>query len=138
MAIFQSKHTGQELENLLESDPFSNNLVLCRNLVNNINNYDHNEAYKWVSATYQDYSCRKLVLHDGSPCSVDDIKEFLTYMTGNSYLPIYNAQAPKVTYFLVTVGYSPDSYPGELYKIQYDDQGETLYAFRLCRISFVS
>ena len=47
MAIFQSKHTGQELENLLESDPFSNNLVLCRNLVNNINNYDHNEAYKW-------------------------------------------------------------------------------------------
>lgn len=77
--------------------------------------------YTSENVTISGYSGIK-ILKNGSKVTEQEAKEYMEYMTGSYYLPKYNYDKPKNTYFI-----KPD---GTIYKPQYDDtNGLVLYEF---------
>ena len=92
--------------------------ILIRGPLENINGRTF-QHYTSTEVTVGGYDCIKL-LKDGNKCTEQDAAEYMEYMTGSYYVPKYNYDKPRSTYFV-----QPD---GQLLKPQFDDtNGLLLY-----------
>ena len=94
----------------------SNSYSVCYNLIVNMNQQQF-EGYKWSDVSiegYENYTVKQLQTQNGEKVTDTSImKSFLKFMTGNDYLPQYNATEPR-NVFLIT------SSANQMWKIQYD------------------
>ena len=64
------------------------------------------------------------IIHDGEECDEDSAKDYMEYMTGSRYLPVYNYNFPSNSYFFM-----PD---GTIWKPQFDAEAEeTLKLYKI-------
>ena len=129
MAVFTSKYTGQQVEELLDKATHGagTNIAFGLSLTTNMNGWNLSNfnfiSYTFTPSPGTSYSALRLMHQDSGDWAVatrPESENYLSYMTGSTYIPSYDYEKPANTYLIIPNSPSTPTF-ASVYKMQWGD-----------------